>query len=189
MRCLLVSAFAILAATEVLAASSGKPPPASRLSLVRAQCATIPPAPCSAAFTFATGTAILSPARQPAPTCPGGKSPRGGQVKLTGVTKNGAPFTGTLKASVTLKTTFAPDAHNGNCELSGVQIPIPSLNGDVACRNGKCKGDLIGLGCLPKTCADTLVTSELVSLVVNDDAGQALATPGTFVPPAKDDAR
>ena len=84
--------------------------------------------------------------------------------------------------------TFPPDVHNGNCELQGVQITIPSLSGDVSCRSGRCKGDLIGAGCLPKNCADTLLTTELEELVVYDDAGRRLARPGTFVPPASADA-
>lgn len=190
MRCSLVSAIAfasLAAAAHGWAATGRKPPPPSRLTLVQAQCPGPPPAPCSPAFSFASGTALLTGSKQPGPTCPGGKAPRGGQVRLSGVEKNGAPFSGVLKASVTLKTTFAPDAHNGNCELSGIQIPLPSLGGNVSCRNGKCKGDLIGAGCLPKTCADTLLTSEFVSLVVTDDADQPLATPGTFVPPASAD--
>jgi hypothetical protein len=175
------------AAGDAGAATPRRPPRASRLSLVQAQCPGVPPGPCSPAFAFASGTAVLTSAREPGPTCPGGKTPKGGQVRLEGVQKNGAPFTGTLRATATLKTTFTPDAHNGNCELSGVQITIPSLGGDVACRNGRCKGDLVGAGCLPGSCADTFFTTELVSLVVNDDAGQPLATPGTFVPPAKAD--
>jgi hypothetical protein len=181
------AAFALLTATIGSAAPPRKPPPASRLSLVQAQCPGPPPAPCSAAFTFASGTAILTPSKEPAPTCPGGKSPRGGQVKLDGVEKNGAPFTGTLQASITLKSTFATDAHNGNCDLSGVQITLPSLTGSISCRGGKCRGDLIGAGCLPKNCTDTMLTTEFVSLVVNDDAGQPLAAPGTFVVPTKND--
>jgi hypothetical protein len=190
MRSSLVSAavLTLLAATTSSPATPRKPPAASRLALVQAQCPGPPPAPCSS-LTFASGTAILTSSKQPAPTCPGGKSPRGGQVKLDGVEKNGAPFTGTLTASGLLKSTFAPDTHNGNCELSGVQLTLPSLSANIACRGGRCRGDLIGAGCLPKTCADTLLTSEFVSLVINDDAGQPLAAPGTFVVPAKNDVQ
>ena len=168
-------------------ATPRRPPPASKLSLVQAQCLTVPPGPCSPAFSFTSGSAVLTGLKEPRPTCPGGRPAKGGQVKLAGVQKNGAPFTGTLTVSVMLKTTFAADARNGNCELSGVQIPLKSLGGDVPCRSGKCKGDLIGIGCLPGSCADTLLTSEFVSLTVMDDAEQPLATPGTFVPPGNAD--
>jgi hypothetical protein len=191
MRCFVYAvAVAVLAAAVPGAAQTArKAPSASRLALVQAQCFGQPPGPCAPDFTFATGIAILTPSKQPAPTCPGGKSPRGGQVRLTGVQRSGSPFTGTLKASVTLKTTIATDTHNGNCELSGVQIALPGLTGDVACRNGKCKGDLVGAGCLPGSCADTVLTTELVSLVVTTEAGDKVATPGTFVPPARADTQ
>jgi hypothetical protein len=179
----------LLAAFSAAEAARPKLPPPNRLALVQAQCQGVPPGPCSPTFAFATGTAVLTSQRQPVPTCPGQKPPPGGKVTLTKVTKNGAAFTGTLRAVVNLKTTFAADAHNGNCELSGIQIELESLSGDVACRNGKCKGTLLGIGCLPGSCADTLVTTEFVSMVVTDDAGQPLATPGTFVPPAADDVQ
>lgn len=179
----------VLGATALVTAAPRKPPPPSRLSLVQAQCPGVPPGPCSPGFAFATGTAVLVGQRQPVPTCPGGKQPSGGKVMLTKVTKNGAAFSGTLRASVTLKTTFTVDQHNGNCDLSGIQIEIPSLMGDVTCGNGKCKGSLVGIGCLPPACADTFFTTEFISLVVSDDAGQPLATPGTFVPAAADDVQ
>jgi len=179
----------LLGAVALAEAAPRKPPPPSRLSLVQAQCPGVPPGPCSPGFAFAAGTAVLVGQRQPIPTCPGGKPASGGKVTLAKVTKNGAAFSGTLRVSVTLRTTFTIDQHNGNCELSGIQIEIPSLQGDVACRNGKCKGSMLGIGCLPTTCADTFFTTEFISLVVNDDAGQPLATPGTFVPAAANDVQ
>lgn len=180
-------ALIVLGAVSLAAAAAKKPPPPSKLSLVQAQCAGVPPGPCSPAFAFATGTAVLVGQKEPVPICPGGKPAVGGKVVLTKVTKDGAPFSGTLRVSVTLKTTFTVDQHNGNCELSGLQVEVPSLQGDVACQNGKCKGTMLGIACLPGTCADTFFTTEFVSLVVNDDAGQPLAVPGTFVPALADD--
>ena len=180
-------ALMVLAAFSAAEGARLKPPPPSRLSLVQAQCPGVPPGPCSPAFAFATGTAVLLGQRQPVPTCPGQKPPVGGKVTLTKVTKNGAPYTGTLRAGMTLNTTFMTDTHNGNCELSGVQIELEALIGEVACQNGKCKGTLLGIGCAPTTCADTLFVTEYGPLVVTDDAGLRLATPGTFVPPLADD--
>lgn len=179
----------VLAAFATAEAARLKLPPPSRLSLVQAQCPGVPPGPCSPAFAFAAGTAVLVGQRQPVPTCPGQKPPVGGKVTLTKVTKNGAPFTGTLRAGMTLNTTFMTDTHNGNCELSGVQIELEALVGEIACQNGKCKGTLLGIGCAPTTCADTLFVTEFGALVVTDDTGLRLATPGTFVPPAADDVR
>jgi len=179
----------LLGAISVAAAAPRKPPPPSRLSLVQAQCPGVLPGPCSPGFSFATGTAVLVGQRQPVPTCPGQKPASGGKVTLTKVTKDGAAFSGTLRASVTLKTTFTTDQHNGNCELSGIQIELESLSGDITCRSGRCKGEMFGIACLPGSCADTFFTTEFISLVVSDDAGQRLATPGTFVPPAADDVQ
>ena len=169
-------------------AAARKAPPPSKLTLVQAQCAGTPPGPCSPAFAFTSGTAILIGSKQPKPVCHEPDLPDGGEVRLAGVTKDGAAFSGTLAVRVTLKTTFSTDTNNGNCELQGLQITIESLLGDLACRAGKCKGALHGLACLPGSCADTLFTTEFVSLVVLDDAGRALATPGTFVTPARADA-
>jgi len=174
-----------LAAAAAVAAA-GKPTAPSRLSLVQAQCAGPPPGPCSPAFAFSRGTATLRSARQPAPTRDAAKQ-RGGDVKLEGVTKNGARFSGTLAAEVVFKTTFPPDA-NANCELANVQIELVSLMAAVTCRRGRCKGTLRPIGPLPKGCADTAVTSEIVSVLVRDDTGEPLAKPGVGIPAGKRDA-
>jgi len=183
----LAALLALTVATTAGAARRGKVTPTSRLSLVQAQCGTVPPAPCSPSFAFASGTATLTGETAPQAACHPPARPKGGQVRLTRVTKNGAPFSGMLHVSVTLKTTFGTDTHNGNCELQGVQITTESLTGEIACRSGKCKGDLFGILCLPGTCADESFTTEFVSLLVNDDAGLPLAAPGIFVPAGKDD--
>jgi hypothetical protein len=170
-----------------VAAPPQKPPPPSRLSLVQAQCAGPPVGPCSA-LRFTSGTAILLGQKEPKPACHAPDLPKGGEVRLLGVTKDGAPFSGTLQASVYFKATFGQDA-NGNCVLAGLQLSsVESLTGALSCRNGKCKGDLLGAACLPGDCADALITTEFSSFTVFDDASKALATPGTFVPPAKTDA-
>jgi hypothetical protein len=186
----IVTALVLAASAAVaVAATPGKPPPPSRLSLVQAQCAGPPVGPCSAAFGFTSGTAILTGEKEPKPACHDPDRPKGGEVRLTGVVKNGAPFSGTLHTSVYFKATFGQDA-NGNCVLAGLQLSsVESLTGDLACRNGKCKGELRGAACLPGNCADALITTEFSSFTVFDDAGKALATPGTFVPPAKADVQ
>jgi hypothetical protein len=145
---------------------------------VQAQCPGTPPGPCSPAFAFTSGTALLIGSKQPQPVCHEPELPNGGQVRLAGVTKNGAAFSGTLPVRVTLKSTFATDTNNGNCELQNLQIQLESLLGDLTCRAGKCKGVLHGLACLPGSCADTLLTTEFVSLVVQDDAGTAARDAG-----------
>lgn len=183
-------------------AHAAKLPPPNRLTLVQASCAFAPPAPpgpCSPAFRFTSGTAVMKALREPQPTCPKTGDPTeapGGDIRLTGVTKDGAPFTGSLAAQVALKTTFGDDP-NGNCELRNVQVPsLPSLTGTLACRNGKCKGTLYPIACLPSQCADTPITSEFGSievgpqsfgpLVVLDDAGNPLATVGTTLAPGRE---
>ena len=166
----------------VVAAPAG----VSTLALVPAQCAGPPPGPCSASFHFKNGTATLRTGKQPSPT----KDPtqqRAGDVRLTGVTKGGASFSGGLPVEVVYKTTFSADT-NGNCELTGVQIQTPSLLGTIPCKGGKCSGKLLPIAALPKHCADAAITSELVTLTVKDDAGLALAVPGTGVTPGKGDA-
>jgi hypothetical protein len=178
----------IVAAMLVLApavARAGKPGE-STLALVQAQCAGPPPAPCSASFRFARGQAVLRTGKQPSPTREPSEQ-RAGELKLTGVTKAGAAFTGALAVEVVYKTTFSADT-NTNCELAGVQIETPSLMGTVSCRNGKCSGRLLPIAALPKHCADAGITSELVTLVVRDDGGAALAVPGTAVVPGRGDA-
>jgi hypothetical protein len=165
-------------------------PPPNRLTLVQAQCMGSPPGPCST-LRFTSGTAILRSARQPAPTCPRtGNDPsenNTGSVRLSGVTSGGAPYSGSLTAEVVLRTTFATDP-NGTCTLANVQIETASLVGTLTCRSGRCRGPLVAVACLPKPCADTPITSELLGLTVKDGDGNALATVGTRVAPAAADA-
>lgn len=182
----------LLIGLVVAPAARAKPPAPSRFSLAQAQCWAPPaaPAPCSPAFRFASGAAALRRARQPKPTCPRTGEPTevpGADVKLSGVTRNGAAFTGTLQGIVEFRTSFGPDP-NGNCALAAVQIETPSLLGAVACRAGRCKGQLFPLECLPKNCADTPLTTELTAFTVMDDAGLPLAVPGTALAPAANDA-
>jgi hypothetical protein len=186
----LATALLLLGVMPALARGPKVPRP-SEITLVPAQCVPERGAagPCST-LAFASGVATLRSAKQPAPTCPRTGDPSenvGGDVRLTGVTRAGAPFTGELRAAVEYRTTFAADP-NGTCALSGIQIELPSLGGPVACRNGRCKGRLVAIACLPKGCADTPIVSELERLVVKDDAEAVLAVPGTFVAPAAGDA-
>lgn len=177
-----------LVAVLALPAFAAKLPAPSKITLVQAQCPGAPPGPCST-FTFASGFALLKSQKQPGPTCPKTGQPNetdGGSVQLKGVTKAGASFDGTLTAEVTLFTTFLADP-NGNCELEGTQITVPSLNASLTCKKGKCKGLLIPVACLPKSCADTPIITEMTALVVRDDAGQKLATPGTTLAAAASD--
>ena len=184
------------------AASAGKLPPPMRLNLIQASCNALPPAvpgPCSATFRFATGSVVMKALKQPQPTCPKTGDPTeapGGTIQLTGVTKGGTAFTGSLDAQANFKTTFGDDPI-GNCELHNVYVRnFPSLTGKVACTSGKCKGTLFPVGCLPAQCADTQVSSEFGSvevgtqtfgpIVVFDDAGTPLATPGTLLVPGRE---
>jgi hypothetical protein len=58
---------------------------------------------------------------------------------MKGVTKDGAPFTGSLTATASLKTTFGDDP-NDNCELENVQVPnLQSLTGSLTCKNGRAR--------------------------------------------------
>ena len=192
----IVSAVAALALAAGVAPAAKLPPP-MRLNLIPATCAVLPPAlpgPCSATFAFATGTVTLKALRQPQPTCPKTGRPTeapGGSVKMTGVTKGGAAFSGSLEAQANYKTSFGDDP-NGNCELRNVVVPsFPSLLGTLACRKGKCSGTLYAVECLPAHCADVPVLSEFGTvesggqsfgpIVVFDDAGKPLGTPGTAV--------
>lgn len=185
-------------------AHAAKLPPPTRLNLVQANCNALPPAvpgPCSPGFRFASGTFVMKSLRQPQPTCPKTGKPTeapGGSILLKRVTKDGAPFTGSLHAEASLKTTFGSDP-NGNCELREVQVPnLPSLDGTLACKSGTCKGTVYPIACLPAQCADTPIVSELGSVLVGsqsfgpvlvlDDAGNAFATPGTVLAPAASDA-
>src|SRR5262245_56895873 len=185
-------------------AVAAKLPPPNRLTLVQAYCFNVPPTPpgpCSPAFRFTSGTATLKSAREPVPTCPksNGLDPTeapAGDVRLNGVTKAGATFAGMLDVWVAYKTTFGDDP-NGNCELRGQQVPnLVSLLGRLACKGGRCRGTLYPVQCLPQSCADTPIVSELGSvtvgtltfgpLVVFDDAQNALATAGTSVAPGRE---
>jgi hypothetical protein len=160
----------------------------STLTLVQSQCDTTPPSPCAGAFAFKSGTATLTSAKQPGPTCPKTGSPtesKGGQVVLKGVTKNGAAFSGSLPVEVVLRTSFLTDP-TGDCPFAGIPpITIGSLAGTATCTNGTCKGTLFPIACLDPTCADTPVISEFVSLTVFDDAGNKLAVPGTVLVPVR----
>jgi hypothetical protein len=183
---------ALLIVSSAVPALARKAPAYATLALVQAQCNRTPPAPptpCSA-MTFTRGTAVLRTQREPSPTCPKTGQPgesSAGDVSLLGVAKGGAPFSGSLAVDVTLKTTFGQDP-NGNCSLAGTQIELPSLMANLSCRNGRCKGPVLPIACLEKLCANTPVTTEFVSLVVHDDAGQDLARPGVTIVPAKTDA-
>ena len=172
----------------VLAGAAAARQPILVLPLVQAQCEGA--VPCQPAFEFRTGTAQLTAAREPAPTCPKTGKPSetpGGAVKMTGVTQNEAPFTGTLAVEVTNLTTFRSDA--GACPLNGLQIETPSLNGTLTCKNGLCKGSVLPAQCLPRECADASITTELRLLEVLDvptlEGGRAIARPGLFVAPGK----
>ena len=181
---------------------AAKLPPPMKFNLVTANCNAVPPAvpgPCSTSFKFTGGQVVMKAQKQPGPTCPKTGQPTetpGGSLVLKGVTKDGAPFSGSLPAQASLKTTFGSDP-NGNCELRGTQVPnLPSLQGTLTCKNGTCKGILYPIACLPAQCADTPVVSELGSVEVNgasfgpflvlDDAGKPLATPGTFLLPSSE---
>jgi len=144
------------------------------------------PGPCSSLFRMTAGSVTLRSAKQPAPT----RDPKlnnAGDVRLVGVTRGGAPFTGTLGASVVYKTTFGTDT-NGNCVLDALQIATESLTATLACRNGKCVGRLVQIAALPKQCADVAITSEFVSTTVKDESGAALATAGLAIPAGRADA-
>ena len=190
-----------LTTAAVAVAGAAKLPPPMRLVLVPAQCNALPPAtpgPCSA-MTFASGQVVMKPIREPQPTCPKTGQPTeapGGDILLRGVAKGGAPFDGQLAAQANLKTTFGDDP-NGNCELHGVQVSNSlSLQGTLTCKKGTCRGTIYPIACLPKTCADTPVVSELGSVQVNaqsfgpvvvfDDADNPLATPGTTLTPSRE---
>lgn len=173
---------------SVAAAKKGTGIAPSKLTLVQAQCDGTPGVPCAAAFAFKSGSATLTSSKQPGPTCPKTGEPtesKGGDVTLLGVTKNGAPFTGALPAEVVLRTTFGTDP-TGDCPFAAIlPITTPSLQGTLTCANGRCKGSLHPIACLDPSCADVAVISEFVSLKVFDDAGNALAVPGTILVPQR----
>jgi hypothetical protein len=194
-------ALGIVVALATLAHAAKLAPP-MRLNLVQAYCNAVPPAvpgPCSPGFRLTSGSFVMKSLREPQPTCPKTGKPTeapGGSILLRGVTKDGAPYTGSLHAQASLKTTFGSDP-NGNCELREVQVPnLPSLDGMLACKGGTCKGIVYPIACLPAQCADTPLVSELGSVMVgsqsfgpvlvSDDAGNAFATPGTTVAPGRE---
>jgi hypothetical protein len=144
------------------------------------------PHPCSSAIRIASGRAVVRSSKQPGPTLEP-EEQNGGEVRLLGVTRDGAPFTGTLTAGVTLKTTISADA-NGNCPVGNFHITVESLTGTIACRAGKCRGRLVPIAGLGPLCADVAINSELVSLVVRDETGAVVATPGISIPAGKGDA-
>ncbi len=181
-----VMVMALVAGAQA-AGKKGAPP--STFTLVQAWCDATPPVLCAPSFAFKAGTATLTSARPGEPTCPKTGQPteaKGGEVRLVGLTKGGAAFTGSLPVEVVLRTSFGPDP-TGNCSFAGIPpIVVPSLQGTVACRGGKCRGAVYPIACLDPACADVSVTSELVSFRVGDDAGNALAVPGTFVLPGRE---
>ncbi len=184
-------ALVLLSVLPAAAQTAKKAPPPFKLPLVQAYCDTPSIGPCSTA-TFATGTVVLMGGKQPGPTCPKTGQPAdaaAGTVKLIGVTRNGTPLDGAslLTASVFYKTTFGTDP-DGNCGLAGLQIDTLAATATLSCKKGRCSGTFHPIACLPKTCADTRVTTELSNLVVNDDAQLALARPGTFLAPSASDA-
>jgi hypothetical protein len=179
---------------------AGKLPPPMKFNLVQASCHTEPPGPCSPNFRFASGGVVMKSIKQPQPTCPKTGQPTevpGATVQMRGVTKSGAPFSGSLHVIVSLKTTFGDDP-NANCELRNTQVPalIPSLDGMLTCKNGTCKGSPYPIACLPPQCADVPLISELGSVTVNgvsfgpvlvfDDAELPFATPGSALGAARE---
>ena len=185
MRCLLSAAMVLVAALAGSAAAKG---PKALLPLVRAQCPG--PSVCNPEFDFKNGTAELTAAREPAPTCPKTGRPSetpGGRVRLTGVTRGGSSYTGDLAAEVTNQTTFGSDG--GDCSLNDLQITTPTLQGTLACKAGRCKGLVLPISCLPSECADVPLTTELRLLEVLDkptlEGGRPVARPGFFVAPLR----
>jgi hypothetical protein len=185
MRHRLLAVAVLVTALAGVAAAKG---PKMLLPLVRAQCAG--PSACQPEFDFKNGSAELTAAREPAPTCPRTGKPSetpGGRIRLTGVTRSGSPYAGDLAAEVTNQTTFGSDG--GDCPLNGLQITTPSLLGTLACKAGRCKGVVLPISCLPSECADVPVTTELGLVEVLDmptlEGGRAIARPGFFVAPLR----
>lgn len=191
MRSLLLTLVILFATQPVYARGV---PGAGTFNLVPAQCPGSPPAvlpgPCAPDFTFTKGTVTLLGSKQPKPTCPKTSQPAdspAGSVKMSGVASGGTPFSGTLSAAVTFTATFAVDA-NSNCDLRGVQIPaVPSLGATITCTSGRCKGTFLPAACLPKQCADGLVTTELGTIEIKN-GDTVVARPGTVLLPQATDA-
>jgi hypothetical protein len=189
MRTLSIAVLSLLLGSSV--GHAGRALVYARLSLVQAQCGQLTIAPCAPAFAFKSGVAALTTLREPAPTCPRTGLPeeaKAGTVTLTGVTKDGAPFTGTLPTETVLKPTFGANPAS-SCVLAGIpSAPVVGVVGDLTCRNGKCRARLKPPVCLPAECADVPVTAELVSFKVLDGSGNpeaVVATPGTFIAPKR----
>ena len=185
MRPRLITLLVLLATCAGTAGARG---PKLILPLVRAQCPGA--VPCLPAFAFRTGAAQLTSAKEPAPSCPKSGKPSetpGGTVQMAGVTKDGAPYTGSLAVEVTNQTTFGSDG--GDCSLNGLQITTPTLQGTLACKSGRCKGLVLPIACLPAECADVGVTTEFQLLEVLDaptlEGGKAIARPGFVVAPLR----
>jgi len=183
----------LLAAALLLAAAPASAkgvPGIGTLNLVPAQCPGPPAGPCAPGFKFAKGTMTLLGSKEPKPTCPKTGKPDdspAGTVKMTGVTNDGTPFSGTLTATVVLTATFGTDP-NGNCVLSGSPpLTVPSIIATVTCTNGRCKGTFLPAACLPKQCADAQVTTELSSIEVTNGS-TPVARPGTVLVPQATDA-
>src|SRR6185369_8474505 len=79
MRALVLGLVLAVAVTPASARRVKVTPP-SRLSLVQAQCPTVPPGPCSPTFTFTGGTATLIGQTGPQAACHPPAQPKGGQV-------------------------------------------------------------------------------------------------------------
>ena len=158
------------------------------LYLVPAQCPG--PVLCMPDFSFKSGVAVLTAAKEPAPTCPKTGRPSetpGGSIRLTGVMLRNAPYSGPLTTEVTNQTTFGSDG--GDCSLNGLQITTPTLQGTLTCKSGRCKGLVLPTACLPAECADVPVTTEFQLLEVLDaptlEGGKAIARPGFVVAPLR----
>jgi hypothetical protein len=106
---------------------------------------------------------------------------------MAGVTRDGAPYTGSLAVEVTNQTTFG--SGGGDCPLNGLQIETPTLLGTLDCKAGRCSGKLLPSACLPRECIDAPITTEFRLLEVLDvptlEGGKAIARPGLFVAPGK----
>src|SRR4029453_7673524 len=145
MRRRLVMACLVLAGLAGAAFGKG---PKMILPLVPAQCAGS--VPCLPDFSFKSGAAVLTAAKEPAPTCPKTGRPSetpGGTIRLTGVMMRNAAYSGALTTEVTNQTTFGSDG--GDCSLNGLHITTPTLQGTLACKSGRCKGLVPPIACLP----------------------------------------
>jgi hypothetical protein len=135
----------VLIAVCPTTAHGKKLPPPSKLNLVQAQCPGHPPGPCSPSFAFTSGTAILVGQKEPTPACHDPERAKGGEVRLAGVTKDGAAFSGTLLAQAELQTTFERTPTTATAPRTCNRVP--SLSGELTCRTeaqGRCERRLPG---------------------------------------------